>query len=231
MITQSQLFDEDFSKEILDPSRLAFIQDNIHLILKLRNRLLAVGVVLVMGTKQVSVGHLKYLIRFFPKSEHGLIMTDICPDDRQNFHSMSNLMEVNVVKMLEEHVADSEATVLYLKICSEISSSLYRIWHGLYFLRIWRDWLLKNKAYSLKENFITYNAYMCVEINAYFLIHLIVKLRDENRKEQFLPVFFSSQTCESTFRSMRSISTMNWTKINFSLLELCYFTQLEELNC
>lgn len=231
MISQSEIFNEDFSKGNVDSSKIAFVQDTIHFATKSRNRLLASAIILVMGKKQVSAGHLKILIRYFSKEEHGLIMTDICPEDRQNYESMRKIMEPQVLKMLAENVPDSEATIMYLKICNEITSSfldctinpterIYRIWHGLYFLRIWRNWILESAEYTLKDNFITSNAYICGEINAYFLIHLIVKFRDENRKEQFLPIFFSSQTCESTFRQMRSLSTVNWTKVNFSLLEL-----------
>lgn len=167
----------------------------------------------------------------FSKAEHGLVMSDICPDDRQNFESMEKVMDPEILELLKKFVPDSEATVIYLKICSEISSSflnctispeerIYRIWHALYFLRIWRQWILESSEHALKNNFITSNSYICVELNAYFLIYLIVKLRDENKKEQFLPILFSSQTCESTFRTMRSMSTANWTKVNFSLLEL-----------
>lgn len=231
MMTQSKLFDEISSKFIVDLTKIAFIQDTTHIITKLRNRLLALSIILVIGKKQVSVGHLKYLIRHFPKAEHGLVMSDICPDDRQNFGSMEKIMDPKILEMLNNLVPDSEATVNYLQICSEISSSfldctispeerLYRIWHALYFLRIWRQWILESSEYKLQNSFITSNAYICVELNAYFLIHLIVKLRDENKKEQFLPVLFSSQTCESTFRTMRSLTTANWTKVNFSLFEL-----------
>lgn len=210
-MTQSQIFNTDFPKDVIDISKVAFIQDTIHVGTKLRNRLLAFGNILAMGHKQVSVGHLKILIRNFSKEAHGLIMTDICPEDRQNFESLSKVMEPRVSKLMTENVPDSEATVTYLKICAQITSSfidctispeerIYRIWHALYFLRIWREWILKSSEYTLKNHFITSNAYICIEINAYFLIQLIVKLREEMKKEQFLPILFSSQACESTFR-------------------------------
>lgn len=231
MMSQSKIFAADSSKNNIDTTTVAFIQDTIHIGTKFRNRLLAQGVTLVMGHSQVSVGHLKILLREFPKEKHGLVLSDICPEDRQNFESLSKIMDPNVSKLLTENISDSKGTVMYLKLCYEITSSfldceitpeerLYRIWHAVYFLRLWRESILKNNEYSLKNNFITSNAYICVEINAYFLIHLIIKLRGKKRCDQFLPYIFSSQACESTFRQMRSLSTINWTKVNFSLLEL-----------
>lgn len=68
-----------------------------------------------------------------------------------------------------------------------------------------------------------------MEINAYALLHLIIKFRDEKSPELFLPTLFTSQTCESTFRQMRSMTTINWTRINFSLLELFHIASRIEL--
>lgn len=66
-------------------------------------------------------------------------------------------------------VPDSEATVLYLNLCSKIGTSLMghdviphqrieMIFHAVYFLRIWKKWI-QASDYSLK-NFITNNAYV-----------------------------------------------------------------------
>lgn len=58
---------------------------------------------------------------------------------------------------------------------------------------------------------------MCAEINAKNLIEIIKLFR-----EQFLPLILDSQTCERAFRQFRSMGTMQFTKINFSLLELIH---------
>lgn len=231
MMDQSKLFDPDRQINSFNISAIAFVQDTIHAVLKLRNKMINPTIVLPMGDRQVSVAHLKMLIYNHPKSIHGLVLSDVCPDDHQNFGSFEKVMEEKVLEALAQNVPGSSATILFLKISQEISSSymdctlspterVYRIMHALYFLRIWRKWIIKNKNFTLKDNFITLNAYLCVEINAYYLIHLIFKFREEKEKEQFLVHLFSSQTCESTFRQMRSLSTINWTKVNFSLLEL-----------
>lgn len=52
------------------------------------------------------------------------------------------------------------------------------------------------------------------------MILLIRFLREIKRPELFLPHLFSSQPCEETFRQMTSMGSVNYTKINFTLLEL-----------
>lgn len=74
----------------------------------------------------------------------------------------------------------------------------------------------------MSENFITSNAYVCIEINALYLVELIKIFRNKKIPELFIPTLFSSQPCEETFRQMRSMSTINYTKINFTLLELIH---------
>lgn len=81
----------------------------------------------------------------------------------------------------------------------------------------------------MNENFISSSAFSCMEINAYSLIHLILKLRNSGKPELFLPMLFDSQPCERTFRQMRSMGTVNWTKINFTLQDLLHLISRVEL--
>lgn len=210
-----------------------YFQDTIHIGTKLRNRLLNMSIVLYMGSKIVSTVHIKNLLKTVAKEVHGLVLSDICPDDRQNFDSLEKLMDDRVLNAMKAQVADSEGTVMYLTLCKLITSSflatnlmaterIYRIWYAAFFLRCWRKWLKSNSNYSLKENFITDNAYTCIEINAHNLIQAIIKLRSNGQENLFLPHLFASQPCEHIFRMMRSMGTVNFTKINFSLHELIH---------
>lgn len=133
---------------------------------------------------------------------------------------------------LATHIIDSEATVTYIKLMQKIASSFQeidicpidrvsRIWYAAYFMRIWRQWIKEN-GYSLTENFISLNAYACLEVNAHSLIQVIRKFRDDGVDHFFLPCLFSSQQCEQTFRQLRTMTTLNWTKVNFSILELTH---------
>lgn len=240
-------------------TKTLFVQDTHHIGTKIRNKFLAASVLLPMGDKQATVSHLKILLNKVPKDVHGLVMKDICPDDRQNYESLRKVMQPRVLEALNEHVPDSEATVMYLKLCQNVTSAfldptltplerLNRMWFSIFFLRIWRNWLstfaqkntksreekIKRKQkenddnsgsdsrnkYHEAENCITENAYTCIELNGHSLIQLIMKFRDEGRPELFIPMLLSSQQCEATFRMLRSMTSIYWTKINMTLAEV-----------
>lgn len=230
---------DDSATEMSDPT-VCFLQDIVHIATKLRNRLLNSLICLAIGYKVVSVSHLKILLNFVQKDVHGLVYSDICPDDRQNFGSLNKVMDPRVRKALAENIVDSEATIEYIKMCSDITSSLYmdelspleRIflsWRATYFLRAWRIYITKTNGFTLENNFLTANAYGCIELNSQNLIILIQKFRNEKMEKNFLPSIFNSQPCEATFRKMRSMGTINYTKINFTLLELIHLIGRIEL--
>lgn len=166
-------------------------------------------------------------------------MNDICPDDRQNFDSFQKVMQPRVISSLIKNVPGSEATVAYLKVCDRIASSfldtnlavterIFRIWYSKYFLRAWRKWLQRSD-YTLSENFITPNAFACIEVNAHGLIFAVRHLRNKGQPRMFLPYLMASQPCESIFLQMRSMGSANYTKINFSLFELLHLVSRVEL--
>lgn len=215
------------------------IQDIIHIATKLRNRYLNTSLLLQMGNMVVSVTHILMLLSEVPKEVHGLVLSDVDPEDRQNYASFVKITEQRVMQALESHIADSKATVMYLVLCKQITASfldvnlqpierIYKIWHAVYFFRCWRKWLKLNN-YSIDQHFLSNNAYSCVEINAHALIHIIVSLRMKQENEYFLPELFSSQPCEHTFRQMRSMGTANYTKINFNLNELLHMIARVEI--
>lgn len=173
-----------------------------------------------------------------PKLEHGLVYFDVSPDDKQNFKSLTKCSDVRVRNALCEHVPDSEGTAFYLQLCAKIASSLMDhdiipqerielIFHVVYFLRIWKKWI-RSSGYNMK-NFITNNAYICIEINAANLLKLIRRFRDEEKQELFLTTLFDSQACERGFRQLRSMNTPNFRKVNFTLLELLHMTRRIEV--
>lgn len=221
--------------ELSSPKEVAFkvIQDPIHICTKARNRLLKSDIKLPLGTHDISINHLKNLVKNVQKSIHGLTYSDVFPIDRMNYDSFDKLVQDRVLISLKESVPGSEATIQYLRTFRDIASGfsefdmkpldrINRVWRGIFFLRIWRKFLKNSRSYNLSDNFITNNTYMCVEINAEILIRLIENFRDRNLPEFFLPALFNSQTCESTFRIFRSMGTTQFTKINFCLSELIH---------
>lgn len=224
-------------------SSICFLQDIVHIGTKLRNRLLDSVIFLLIGNNKVaSVAHLKILINSMPKAVHGLVYSDICPDDRQNYNSLEKVMQPRVWEALAKYVLGSEGTIEFIRICHEVTSSLYnddltplerlsRIWRSTYFLRAWRLWIkhAAERGVNLDRNFISRNAYQCIELNAKNLIILVKKFRDEGLTQFFHPTLFNSQPCEETFRKLRSMGTLNFTKVNFTLLELTHLIGRVEL--
>ncbi|XP_055308257.1 uncharacterized protein LOC129572338 [Sitodiplosis mosellana] len=218
---------------------ICFMQDATHGILKLRTCFLRSYAALPMGNKLASVAHLKLLIRNAPKEVHGLVLSDVSPIDRQNFKSFEKCMNIRTRRALQEYIPDSEATSFFLDLCLKVSTSLMdyditpyerieMLFHAIFFLRIWRKWIIQSK-YILRENFITSNAYLCTELNGANLLKLIRIFRDENKPELFLTTMFDSQACERAFRQLRSMGTPNFTKINFTLLELLHMVRRIEV--
>lgn len=216
------------------------VQDTIHIGTKLRNRILNASILLCIGNRVVSTAHVQFLLNTVEKAVHALVQTDLYPEDRQNFKSLGKLLEDRVLNALQQYVVDSEATKTYLMLCKLITSAyldmnlkpierIYKIWYALYFIRGWRKWILSQTDYTLRENFITNNAYTCIEINAHAMIELIVKMRTMEQPNLFKPWLFASQPCEHVFRTMRSMGTANFTKINFSLNELFHMTARLEM--
>lgn len=215
------------------------MQDGIHGVLKLRTRFLRKYAALPLGKKLVSVAHLKKLIHEVPKSEHGLVLSDVSPVDKQNYKSMQKCMNIRTRNALRKYIPDSEGTEFFLKLCDEVTISLMdhditpherieKIFHVVFFLRIWRKYILKSN-YTVGENFITPNAHLCVEINARNLLKLIRIFREEKKPELFLTTLFDSQACERAFRQLRSMGTANFTKINFNLYELLHMIRRLEV--
>lgn len=219
---------------------MTYIQDTSHIATKMRNRTLNESVSLSMGRYKVAVEHLKKIVNDVDKSVHGLNSTDICPKDRQNLKSFEKIIDQRVISALQKNVPNSEATVKYLKLCDDVTSSflhfdlkprerLLRMFRSVYFLRIWRKFIVSSQYHNLQNNFISSNAYYCIEINAKGLIELIKRYR--TTPHLFLPTIFDSQTCEKTFRQVRSMGTMNFTRINFSIYDLLHMIgRIEALN-
>ena len=98
-----------------------------------------------------------------------------------------------------------------------------KIWYALFFLRYWRNWpwVTVHPMYEVQKHFITSNAFKCVELNAHALIIALMTARENFEGHAcFLPWILGSQCCEQAFRSVRSMSSIFSTPINFGMLGL-----------
>jgi len=87
-------------------------------------------------------------------------------------------------------------------------------------LRYWRQWIILNSKYTVRDNFVSTNTYMCTELNAHSLIihALSLQMLAPSENIYFLPWLLGSQCCEKLFRAARSMSSTFSTVINFGVL-------------
>jgi len=221
-----------------------FVQDTVHIGTKLRTRILKPGIELLISSYTVSITHLFQLIELYSKDKHFLTNTDLNPDDKMNFNAAEKMCSGQVIELLK-NIPDSQGTISFLKIMNNVLKShlnktigvkerLYCLWHSVYLLRIWRCSVMKNNDLTLKNNFITSNAYSCIELNALALINIVKyfsKLENGKDLQLFLPWHHSSQACEKLFRSTRSMTSTYSTVVNFSLNDFIRkLTRIEILN-
>lgn len=210
-----------------------YVQDMTHIITKLRNLLLRTkwcNKKLPFGKFSVDMIHLYVLLYKYSKDHHQLTESVLNPADRQNFSSAERMCNQRVTTLLNADVNNSQATSLFLKMMRDIMCAymdpnltplqrIRSIWVPVFVLRIWRNYIENHKQYTLKNNFLSLNCYVCIELNAHSLVQLIIHLRNTDQSHLFLPHLFESQPCESTFRQFRSLSSTYSTKVNCTVKE------------
>lgn len=211
------------------------IQDIIHIATKLRNRLLATmrnpKMLPFAPNQYIKFSDLEQIMKRFTKDQHRLTATVLNPIDRQNFESVLRICDALVTSLLSSNVKGSEGTVKFLQITRDIIDAYtdvslkplertQKIWNALFIIRIWRNYILDHKRYTLAKNFLTHNCYTCIELNAHSLIAIMLYLKRNNMSQLFIPSLFQSQACESFFRQIRSMSTVFYTVTNCSIRDL-----------
>lgn len=164
-------------------------QDLIHIATKLRNFLLHTIYdkrTVPFGKDFIRIEHLYELLNMFPKS-----VLRIC--------------DSKVTDLLTDHIENSQATVTFLRITRDIIECfidpnltpvqrLRKIWYSLFLIRIWREFIVSSKHFTLKNNFLSVNCYACIELNAHIYLTRI------DKPHLFKPHLFQSQACENMFR-------------------------------
>lgn len=122
------------------------MQDGVHLVTKIRNRLLSDTANLCVNEERIDVNHLLEIIVNHPKIEHNLVKSDVFPHDRQNYASCLKITSEDVLALLEHR--DNKATFIYLYLLkliiltyvkkdTDILSRLYFGWVVVFAYRIW----------------------------------------------------------------------------------------------
>ena len=210
------------------PTSVTCIQDTVHIAVKLKTRLLKPSIILPFGKFVAGVHHLRIVQQTFSKDEHGLREKDINYKDKQNYEAVLRMTSDSTSNLLRQ-IPDAKGTVAYLEMVKSINDSyldmsldiqdrIQKAWYAVFVLRYWRQWIVLHPQYTLGNNFISNNSYMCVELNAHALIVHLLSLPPES--ESFSPMLLGSQSCEKLFRAARSMSSTFSTVINFGLLGL-----------
>ena len=158
--------------------------------MKLKSRLLKPGIALHMGKFTATGDHLSSLTTKFQKDQHGLRLRDINHKDKQNFQVVVNI--TSAAHLLSK-IPGANASKCYVGLIQCVMDGyldkilhpidrIEKLWYAAFFVRYWRKWLLLNKAYTLKDNFITSNAYMCIELNAHAIVIFLLAVRDHMSK-------------------------------------------------
>ncbi|GAB0086766.1 hypothetical protein DMENIID0001_009430 [Sergentomyia squamirostris] len=218
------------------------VQDTLHIVNKLHNRLMKTShpkkpQPSVMGHYRASRDDLLKMVEEVSKDQHLITKTDLDTSNGMNYTGAKKLGTNRVISTLDSYVPESKSTQKYIWLMKELLDSysgkdgdhtlthtqrLRKIWCVLFFLRGWRLWLQKKKL--KRTNFISSNAYQCVELNAHSFVAALVQSRDLHGHKYFIPSLHNSQNCENHFRTCaaRSMSTTGSTVINFSMLDFTY---------
>ena len=204
-------------------------QDTIHILAKLRTRLVTPTNLLVLGTETACRAHLEHIVHSISKATHGLTLQSISHKDKQNYESVSILVSESVQQCLQkECTLRPKGTEIYLSLMRNIRNAffdkslspldrIFLLWTTVFFCRIWRSWLSANN-YDLKEHFITDNAYTCIELNTHMVLNLIINVMRGQFPPAALRIWLTgSQGCEQMFRLLRSMTPTFSTMINFTI--------------
>ena len=223
----------------IKPKIVSYVQDTVHLAVKLKSRLLNPKVILKMGPVfEASAYHIEMLRGRYGKDQHFLREKDVNHKDRQNYDAVLHI--INAAHLLAK-IDGAGATKCYIELIQNIIDSyldksldplvrVEKMWYSTFVIRYWRQWILLHPHYTLRANFITHNCYQCVELNAHALITYILAIKNHFEGDSIycLPWLLGSQTCERTFRTVRSMSTVFSSVLNFTLLGL--LRRLHRLN-
>jgi len=142
------------------------VQDTVHILAKLKSRLLKPSVVLALGDYVASPAFLRVIIQEKNKAAHGLAESDVSNNDKMIFNACRKIIDARVMSCLED-VPGAKGLMVYLEVMRNIHYAYLKIdmtpeirielmWTSTSFFRTWRESLLS--FYTVDKNFITGNS-------------------------------------------------------------------------
>lgn len=202
-------------------------QDFLHMLQKFRWRAFDSHYELKLNNKVINASFLKMLIQHEDVSREtfGISLRELenkdKSNDKMNCKVTLKLCSWKIIDALVD-VPGSEGLQQYLKLLTmlhdacmldeteiNIQLRLFNLSYVASFIRRWKTFNVESGGKAL--NFITPNAFACVETNLVFYIRLL----DAGYGNMFH--LCNSQACEEAFRTMRSFGSWGFTQINFSM--------------
>lgn len=195
---------------------------------------------LKIGTNFASRSILLELARRTGKEILHLTETQLSQNkDRMDYEVAARACDDRVLRELKR--PEEKATKSYLDLMRHMKiafiienetprNRIYSAFYLVFFCRLWKIFLDAGNQHAdhrsdafkvqVQKNFISSNLASCIEINGHSLLILHSYCRDSNQPELFLPSELNSQTCESAFRALRSMTSTRSTIVNFDMYEL-----------
>ena len=99
-------------------------QNTVHLLAKLRTRLLTPSNLIAIGHEVACNAHLVKVCNDYPKAEHGLTRQVLENKDKQNYSSIEVLLITNVEQRLQK-VEKGEGILVYLRLMRNICDAFF----------------------------------------------------------------------------------------------------------
>ena len=94
---------------------IAYVQDIVHIAVKLKSRLIKPSIILPLGKYLAGVHHLRIVQSTFGKDQHGLMERDINHKDKQNYNAVVHITSYSIVTLVSR-IPDANDTIAYLKV-------------------------------------------------------------------------------------------------------------------
>ena len=202
-------------------------QDFLHMLQRFRWRAFDNRCELRLNNAPINSSFLKSLLKMdnVSRESFGISMCDLVnkdkSHDKMNCDVTLKLCQWKIIDALGD-VPGSGGLRQYLKLMAmmhdacildetaiDIKFRLYNLVYVVSFIRRWKSFIRETGGKAF--NFITPNAWACVETNLVFFVRLL----DAGYGDMFY--LCNSQPCEEAFRTMRSFGTWGLTQINFSM--------------
>ncbi|CAF3630509.1 unnamed protein product [Rotaria socialis] len=181
-----------------------------------------------------------YIIASYGSDNKYSVKSDVFPDDRENFSSCVKITSNDVLNLLKDMNAKGTyiyryllklVIITYIEADTDIFVRLCYGWILAFSYRMWWCSIQLEETYSQQEkdnHFITRAAWLSVEINIHCLTSLIILVLQGVLPSSSLHThLFSSQPCESTFRSARALSSTFSSITSFSVSQ--FLNKIEKI--